>query len=124
MGPTTEAVANGGNTLNPWKLELSCGGSSGGSAAAVAAGVVSVAHGNDGGGSIRIPASNCGLVGRKPSRRRMAGDEPGDSPQDLGVEGCLSRPVRDTAAGFAAPPATVPGTPPPPPRLAHPPTGR
>lgn len=99
---TTEPMLTGA-TRNPWNLDHSTGGSSGGSAAAVAAGVVAVAHANDGGGSIRIPASNCGLVGLKPSRRRMAGDEAtADSGMELSVNGCVSRTVRDTAAWFAA----------------------
>ncbi|SHI08405.1 amidase [Pollutimonas bauzanensis] len=103
MGPTTEAVANGGNTLNPWKLELSCGGSSGGAAAAVAAGIVPVAHGSDGGGSIRIPAANCGLVGLKTSRGRFPmGPNDGDAWGDLICDGFLSRSVRDTAAALDA----------------------
>lgn len=94
---TTEALLTG-ITRNPWSLDHSAGGSSGGSAALVAAGVVPIAHANDGGGSIRIPASCCGLVGLKPSRGRMAGIDLGNiMPVDLGAEGIVSRSVRDTA---------------------------
>ena len=93
--PTTEPVAYG-PTRNPWNLDHSTGGSSGGSAAAVASGMVSIAHATDGGGSIRIPASECGLVGLKPSRGRVA--RPGDAADILGVEHVLSRSVRDSAA--------------------------
>ncbi|MBW2525624.1 MAG: amidase [Deltaproteobacteria bacterium] len=87
---------------NPWAPDRSSGGSSGGAAALVAAGVVPLAHASDGGGSIRIPASCCGLVGLKPSRHRM--DMVGSSllPVNLAVDGCVTRSVRDTIAFFRA----------------------
>jgi amidase len=99
---TTEALVHG-PTHNPWKLGFSPGGSSGGSAALVAAGVVPIAHANDGGGSIRIPASCCGLVGLKPSRGRVAETEGSElMPVKILHQGMLSRSVRDTAAFFHA----------------------
>ncbi len=94
--PTTEPVAYG-PTRNPWGHERSPGGSSGGAAAAVAAGMVPIAHASDGGGSIRIPASCCGLVGLKPSQGRITVG-PLRAESGLGVELCVSRTVRDTAA--------------------------
>jgi amidase len=94
--PTSEARIFG-PTRNPWDLQRTAGGSSGGAAAAVAAGMIPVAHGNDGGGSIRIPAACCGLVGLKPARGRVsAAPELGESL--LGVDGMLTRTVGDTAA--------------------------
>ncbi|MGE0552094.1 MAG: amidase [Gemmatimonadales bacterium] len=95
---STEPVFKG-PTRNPWNPAHSTGGSSGGSAAAVAAGVVPFAHANDGGGSIRIPASCCGLVGLKPSRGRMpSGPDSDDLIFGMGAELVVSRTVRDTAA--------------------------
>ena len=94
---TTEALVYG-PTHNPWKRGYSPGGSSGGSAALVAAGVVPIAHANDGAGSIRIPASCCGLVGLKPSRGRVAVVEgSGILPINILHQGMISRSVRDTA---------------------------
>jgi amidase len=85
-------------TKNPWHLDFSSGASSGGSAALVASGVVPFAHGNDGGGSIRIPAACCGLVGLKPSRNRHINEAAARSlPINIVSEGILSRTVRDTA---------------------------
>ncbi len=94
--PITEPEAYG-STANPWNLKHSPGGSSGGTGSAVAAGIVPMAHGNDGGGSIRIPASACGLFGLKPSRGRNPGIET-ESADGIAVEHCLSRSVRDSAA--------------------------
>ena len=89
-------------TRNPWHTDHSSGGSSGGSAALVAAGVVPIAHANDGAGSIRIPAAWCGLVGLKPSRGRLVPAQVARSlPVKIVVEGVLTRTVRDTAHFFA-----------------------
>jgi amidase len=88
-----------GPTRNPWNLEFTAGGSSGGSAAAVAAGIVPVAHASDGGGSIRGPANMCGLVGLKPSRGRISpGPLRGERWSSLAGEFMLTRSVRDCAA--------------------------
>jgi amidase len=108
---TTEPVANGA-CRNPWDLGRSTGGSSGGSAAAVAAGLVPVAHANDGGGSIRIPASECGLVGLKPTRARVSqGPDVGESWAGATIDGVVSRTVRDTAALLDAISGPEPGDP-------------
>ncbi|WP_269716410.1 amidase [Caulobacter sp. NIBR2454] len=111
--PTTEPLASA-PTRNPWNLARSPGGSSGGAAAATAAGVVAIAHANDGGGSIRIPAANCGLFGLKPSRGRMIGPRPSRRAIDLAVEHCVSHSVRDSAALFAATENAEAGSPLPP----------
>jgi amidase len=109
--PTTEPAAYG-PSRNPWDLDRSPGGSSGGSAAAVAAGLVPVAHANDGGGSIRNPAAYCGLVGLKPSRARVPlGPLDGDAFGGLVCELAVTRTVRDTAAVLDAVAGPMPGDP-------------
>ncbi|HLY58588.1 MAG TPA: amidase [Stellaceae bacterium] len=88
----------GGPTRNPWNRDRAAGGSSGGSAAAVAARMVPAAHGTDCGGSIRVPAAACGLVGLKPTRGRIPqGPDVGERVSGMNVEGVLTRTVRDTA---------------------------
>jgi amidase len=95
---TTESLVYGGPTRNPWDLSRSGGGSSGGAAAAVAAGILPVAHASDGGGSIRIPASACGLFGLKPSRmRNPMGPVHGEGWGGMTSDHVVSRTVRDSA---------------------------
>ena len=98
FNPTCESAFHG-PTHNPWDVTRSPGGSSGGAAASVAARILPMAHANDGGGSIRIPASACGLVGLKPTRNRVpAGPLSGEPLSGLAIELCVSRSVRDSAA--------------------------
>jgi amidase len=98
---TTE-FADGEPTRNPWNPAYSAGASSGGAAALVATGVVPIAHANDGGGSIRIPAAACGLVGLKPTRGRLLGTRSSRTlPLRIVADGVLTRTVRDTAAFLA-----------------------
>ena len=106
---TENAVAAPART--PWDLERSAGGSSGGAAAAVAAGLAPVAHGSDGGGSIRIPASVCGLVGLKPTRGRISGGPLKGDVSGLATDGPLGRTVRDVAALLDAMAGPMPGDP-------------
>ncbi len=101
LNATTEH-ADAEPTRNPWHTDYSCGASSGGSAALVAAGAVPIAHANDGGGSIRIPAACCGLIGLKPSRGRHVVPESAQlMPIDIISEGVVTRSVRDTATFHA-----------------------
>jgi amidase len=106
---TTEPEAYG-PSRNPWNPAYSTGGSSGGSAAAVAARLVAIGHGGDGGGSIRIPASECALVGLKPSRGRVSpGPDFGEVWHGFATEGVLTRSVRDTATVLDAIAGNMPG---------------
>lgn len=99
IGATTEAKVYGRPTRNPWNRDHVAGGSSGGSGAAVAAGVTPIAHGSDGGGSVRIPASSCGLFGVKPTRAMLPdGPAAGEGWAGMAIDGFLTRSVRDTAA--------------------------
>ena len=117
IGPITEAKVYGGPTRNPWNLKHTAGGSSGGAAAAVASGILPAAHGSDGGGSVRIPASSSGLFGLKATRGRMPmGPKVGEGWAGMAVDGFLTRSVRDTAALLDAtegPDAGAPYWPPP-----------
>ncbi len=98
IGPATESAVYGGPTRNPWDLSRTSGGSSGGAAAAVAAGITPAAHGSDGGGSVRIPASSCGLFGFKATRARFPdGPYAGEGWAGMAIDGFLTRSVRDTA---------------------------
>jgi Asp-tRNA(Asn)/Glu-tRNA(Gln) amidotransferase A subunit family amidase len=111
LAPTTEPVANG-PTRNPWDLTRSAGGSSGGAAAAVAARMVPAAHAVDGGGSIRIPAANCGLFGLKPTRARTpSGPLVGEGWGGMLVSHAVTRSVRDSAALLDAIAGPAPGDP-------------
>ena len=106
---TTEPESHGA-ALNPWNTDHSTGGSSGGSAAAVASLMVPAAHASDGGGSIRIPSSECGLVGLKPTRGRVPlGPEISDSWAGSTAHGVVTRTVRDTAALLDAIAGPMPG---------------
>jgi amidase len=120
IGAATESAVYGGPTRNPWNLGHTSGGSSGGAGAAVAAGIVAFAHGSDGGGSVRIPASSCGLFGFKPTRARLPdGPYSGEGWAGMSIDGFLTRSVRDTArmldacvgpdlgAPYVAPPLTT-----------------
>ncbi|MDI6024813.1 amidase [Corticibacterium sp. UT-5YL-CI-8] len=98
VGPVTESAVYGGPTRNPWNLDHTPGGSSGGAGAAVSAGIVPAAHGSDGGGSVRIPASSCGLFGFKATRARLPdGPYVGEGWAGMAIDGFLTRSVRDTA---------------------------
>ena len=111
LTPYTEPALFG-PSRNPWNTAHTTGGSSGGSAAAVAAGILPMATANDGGGSIRIPASCCGLFGLKPSRGRTSwGNMFGEMWNGAAVEGCVSRSVRDSAAYLDAIMGAAPGDP-------------
>jgi len=117
---TTEAMSFP-PARNPWHPDHSTGGSSGGAAAAVASGMVPIAHASDGGGSIRIPASECGLVGLKPTRARVSKGPRGSENWAGGsIDGVLTRTVRDSAAALDAISARMPGEPYYPPALPGP----
>ncbi len=112
IGAVTEASVYGGPTRNPWNLAHTPGGSSGGAGAAVAAGILPAAHGSDGGGSVRIPASSSGLFGFKPTRGLLpAGPYRGEGWAGMAIDGFLTRSVRDTAALLDATMGADSGTP-------------
>lgn len=112
IGAATESAVYGGPTRNPWNTDHTSGGSSGGAGAAVAAGIVSIAHGSDGGGSVRIPASSCGLFGFKPTRARLPdGPYSGEGWAGMAIDGFLTRSVRDTAVMLDACAGADPGAP-------------
>ncbi len=112
IGAATEAAVYGGPTRNPWNPDHTSGGSSGGAGAAVAAGIVAMAHGSDGGGSVRIPAASCGLFGFKPTRARLPdGPFVGEGWAGMAIDGFLTRSVRDTAAMLDACEGADPGAP-------------
>ena len=110
LSPTTEPAAHG-PAANPWDLGRSAGGSSGGAASAVAAGLLPLAHATDGGGSIRIPASRCGLFGLKPTRGRVSSAPRGEGWAGLSAQHVVSRTVRDSAAALDVAAGPVPGDP-------------
>ncbi len=112
ISASTEAVAYGGPTRNPWNIDHSAGGSSGGAASATASGMVAIAHANDGAGSIRIPASACGLVGLKPSRGLVpVGPLAGEGWGGLAIDHVVSRSVRDCALALDISAGADPGAP-------------
>ena len=99
VGAVTEAKVYGGPTRSPWNLDHTAGGSSGGAGAAVASGILPAAHGSDGGGSVRIPASSSGVFGMKPTRARLPdGPASGEGWAGMSIAGFLTRSVRDSAA--------------------------
>ncbi|ATG55171.1 amidase [Brachybacterium ginsengisoli] len=98
--PCYTEPATGAPARTPWDLSRTAGGSSGGAAAAVASGIVPIAHGSDGGGSVRIPAACCGIVGLKPSRGVISPGPYGTEGPGLVTDGILARGVRDVAAGL------------------------
>ena len=112
ISASTEALAYGGPTRNPWHTDHSAGGSSGGAASATASGMVAIAHANDGAGSIRIPASACGLIGLKPSRGLVpCGPLAGEGWGGLAIDHVVSRSVRDCATALDISAGADPGAP-------------